>query len=289
MITAEQEAFFLENGYLLLENLLSCAELSALSSDADALIAKSSQQPPPPHYNLSNGHVSGKPVLRRIDYPIDMSETFRALLGHPFILRSVERLQGRSFIPTWDAMVIKMPYEGIQVPWHQDAAVAFAGEEPIFNVDFYLDDADRDTAVWVIPGSHRWPAEKVRAALANPTQFPKEGAFPVPVKAGSVLFHNIKLLHGSPPNSGPKTRRVIYYEFRPAPVEFSKGPHVPAYIPKKQRVLRACLERRARAPYISADEVPFEYRPEAPFDCYEWTLGETIETYKYEHKNYFRT
>jgi ectoine hydroxylase-related dioxygenase (phytanoyl-CoA dioxygenase family) len=288
VISAEQEQFFRENGYLLLENLLEPAELAALSHDADALIARSASQPAPPHFNLSAGHVSGKPVLRRVDYPIDLCESFRALLGHPYILRSVERLQGRSFIPTWDAMVLKMPHEGIQVPWHQDAAVACAGEEPIFNVDFYLDDSDQDTAVWVIPGSHRWPAEKLKTVLENPIRFPQAGAFPVPVKAGSVLFHNIKLLHGSPPNAGPKTRRVIYYEFRPAGVEFAKGPHKPEYIPLKQRVLRACIERRAAAAYIAKDETPFEYRPQAPFDQYEWSMGEQIHTYKYEHRDYFR-
>jgi phytanoyl-CoA hydroxylase len=287
-ISAEQEAFFREHGYLLIENLLSATELTALRAGADALIARSTEQPPPPHYNLSSGHRSGKPVLRRIDYPIDMSDAFRVLLGHPFILRSVERLQGPSFIPTWDAMVLKMPFEGIQVPWHQDASVNCAGDEPIFNVDFYLDDSDRDTAVWVIPGSHGWPAEKLKAVLAHPTQFPQTGAFPVPVKAGSVLFHNIKLLHGSPPSTGPNMRRVIYYEFRPAPVEFERGPHVPEYIHLKQRVLRACLERRAGASYISRDEVPFGYRPEPPFDRDGWKRGEQLATFKYEHKDYFR-
>ncbi len=288
VISSEQEEFFRQHGYLLIENVLSRAELEALDAGANALIAKSAEQPPPAHFNFSNGHRSGKPVLRRIDYPIDMSEPFRALLGHPFILRSVERLQGRSFIPTWDAMVLKMPFEGIQVTWHQDACVHCAGDEPIFNVDFYLDDSDQDTAVWVIPGSHRWTPEQLKAVLANPTQFPQAGAFPVPVKAGSVLFHNIKLLHGSPASTGPNMRRVIYYEFRPASVEFERGPHVPEYIPLKQRVLRACLERRAAAAYVPEDEVPFEYRPAVPFNGADGIPSGPMETYKYEHKDYLR-
>ena len=181
-----------------------------------------------------------------------------------------------------------MPHEGIAVTWHQDAKVACAGEEPIFNVDYYLDDSDTDTAVWAIPGSHLWPAERIRPVIENGTVFPQAGSVPVPVKAGSVMLHNIKLLHGSPPNSGPNMRRVIYYEFRPAGVELEKGPHTPEYIPLKQRVLRACMERRQLASYVRSDEKPYDYRPEAPFNRYVWRPGEKIASYRYEHRHYFR-
>ena len=62
--------------------------------------------------------------------------------------------------------------------------------------------------------------------------------------AGDVLFHSILVLHGSPA-ARSQLRRVVYYEFRPAEVEQAHGPHVPQYIPTKQKVLLACLRHRA--------------------------------------------
>ncbi|NJL30683.1 MAG: hypothetical protein HC898_03095 [Phycisphaerales bacterium] len=59
-------------------------------------------------------------------------------------------------------------------------------------------------------------------------------------------------------------RRVIYYEFRPIPVELKYGPHKPEYVPVKQKLLLAALRERARAPYAKGEE-PFVYQPDAGY------------------------
>jgi hypothetical protein len=81
---------------------------------------------------------------------------------------------------------------------------------------------------------------------------------------------------------------VVYYEFRTAHVEDAIGPHVPAYIPLKQKVLLACIERRKAAPYVPADEQPFQYRPPAPYDRSMLAPGEEPPTYRYAHGDYWR-
>jgi ectoine hydroxylase-related dioxygenase (phytanoyl-CoA dioxygenase family) len=247
-----------------------------------------------PDYFYGTGHQSGQPVLRRIEYVIDKRDEMKVLLAHPFILRSVEKLQGKDLIPTWDSMVLKLPGEGIIVPWHRDAGTDCVGDTPIFNVDFYLDAADEDTCVWIVPGSHRWSQEEVDSWLAQHKEqdryledFRRSGATPALMQPGDVLFHNILVLHGSPSNTSEKLRRVVYYEFRSAHVEEALGPHVPAYIPLKQKVLLACLEHRKAADYLSPEE-PYHYSPPAPYNKVSWQPGDELPTYRYPHREYWR-
>jgi len=162
-ISDEERDFFLENGYLTLRGVLQGEELRRVQAAMDELTAYGSAEVRnDPDYMYGRGPQSGKPVLRRIEYVIDKRDEMKVLLGHPFILRSVEKLMGSDFISTWDSMVLKMPGEGIIVPWHRDAGTDYVGDKPIFNVDFYLDEADEDTCVWVLPGSHLWSREQVQ-------------------------------------------------------------------------------------------------------------------------------
>jgi hypothetical protein len=295
VITEEERDFFLQNGYLILRGVLQGEELHRVQQAMDDLTAYGSAEVrDDPDYMYGKGPQSGKPVLRRIEYVIDKRDEMKVLLGHPFILRSVENLMGRDLVPTWDSMVLKMPGEGIIVPWHRDAGTEFVGDTPIFNVDFYLDEADEDTCLWVLPGSHLWDNERVQQWLSThrdsdttKADFKASGAVPVFMQPGDVLFHNILVLHGSPYNLSDKIRRVVYYEFRAAHVEYALGPHVPEYIPLKQRVLLRCIERRQQADYIPKDEEPFEYHPPEPFTV-DWQPGTELPTYRYPHEQYWR-
>ncbi|MCC6443976.1 MAG: phytanoyl-CoA dioxygenase family protein [Armatimonadetes bacterium] len=286
VIADEEARFFLENGFLVLKEVVKGEELRRLRRAMDELTAYGSAAVREhPDFSYAPGHKTGQPVLRRIEYVIDKYEECKALLGHPFVLRSVEKMIGPDLIPTWDSMVLKLPGEGIIVPWHRDAGTANVGDTPIFNVDFYMDEADLDTCLWVYPGSHLWSEDEV-LKITRQEGFSTEGAVPVLMQPGDVIFHNILLVHGSPSNTSDKLRRVIYYEFRAAHVERDKGPHIPEYIPLKQRVLSSCLEKRAAADYIAPEE-PYRYHPPAPF-VFEWTPGTVLETYRYPHDKYWR-
>jgi ectoine hydroxylase-related dioxygenase (phytanoyl-CoA dioxygenase family) len=256
----------------------------------DLTVFGSSQVRDHPDFMYGTGHKTGSPVLRRIEYVIDKRDECKVLLANPFILRSVEKLMGADLVPTWDSMVLKLPGEGIIVPWHRDAGTDFVGDKPIFNVDFYLDEADLDTCVWVIPGSHKWSLDHAQHEIArlNRDGFSTEGAVPATMQPGDVLFHNILVLHGSPANSSDKLRRVVYYEFRTAHVEESKGPHVPAYLPLKQSVLLACMDLRKKAGYIPADEEPYVYSPPPPYNTVIQAPHDPPPTYRYAHNEYWR-
>lgn len=278
--------FFRNNGYLILPSVLAGEELKHLRRAMDGLLSYGLEEiRQHPDYSYGRGHLTGRPILQRIEYIIDKTEEAKVLLGHPFILRSVEKLQGNDFIPTWDSMVIKLPGEGMLIGWHRDAGTECVGEKPVFNVDFYIDDADLDTCLWVYPGSHAWNQEEILARTQQ-DGFPTDGAIPIPVKSGDVLFHNILLLHGSPANTSSKLRRVIYYEFRPAQTELELGPHAAEYIPLKRRVLRACLEKRAKVDYLTHEE-PYCYVPSIA-DGEDGGGQKSLTTFRYPHEHFWR-
>lgn len=286
-ITDAQAAFFHANGYLILRGFLHSEEFSRLRQGVDNLTEYGKLGVhADPDFLYGTGDKTGKRVLRRIEYVVDKSDACKVLLGHPYILRSVERLIGRDFVPTWDSLVAKLPAEGVEVPWHRDASPFHVGDAPIFTVAFYLDRADQDTCLWVLPGSHLWKQSDVDQIVARPV-FSTDGATPLLMDPGDVAFHHVLLLHGSRANHTPKTRRVLYYEFRSARVEAELGPHTPEYIPLKQRVLINCIARRRAAPYVSRDEVPYDYDPPAP-----WTLTGVdvpLASLRIPHEAYWRS
>ena len=278
---------FRERGWLALPGALGGDELAAMRADMERLTRQA--RPDLEDFLFGTGHLDGSEVLRRIQYVVDKSPAARAMMGHPGVLGAVEAIAGPDLFPTQDAMVLKMPGQGIAVPWHRDRASTddYPSEPPVFIADFYLDDADRDTCVWVMPGSHRWSDAKTRDAIArfNRNGFSTEGAQPVLLNAGDVLLHNVRLLHGSPPNVSPKLRRVVYYTFHTVHVEWEHGPYTREYIVAKQKVLRACIRERRQVPY-AAGETSFEYQPPAEQDKGRLAAGEQLATYRYAAADY---
>lgn len=289
IITDDQAQFFLDNGYLILRGVLQGEEFRRVLAAADRITQTGIEaQTDDPDFLYGVGQKTGARVFRRAEYLIDKGDEFRVLLAHPFILRSVEKLMGPDLIPTWDSMVVKLPGEGIVVPWHRDAGPEQVGDKAIFNIDFYLDEADEDTGVWVMPGSHAWSESRVQEFLTR-ARFPEPGAVVARMQPGDVMFHNILLLHGSPPNYSPKLRRVIYYEFRTAHVEDAIGPHTRDYIPLKQKVLLKCLHLRRNADYIPREEEPYLYDPPAPYDTVIQTTADALPTFRHVHQDYWRS
>jgi ectoine hydroxylase-related dioxygenase (phytanoyl-CoA dioxygenase family) len=286
-ITDHEVQTFRERGWLVLPGMLGGDELTAMRADMDGLAGRARRGLE--DFLFGSGHLDGAEVLRRIQYVVDKSPAARAMMGHPGVLRAVEAIAGPDLFPTQDAMVLKLPGQGIAVPWHRDRASTddYPSEPPVFIADFYLDDADRDTCIWVITGSHRWSDAYTGDAIArlNRDGFSTEGAQPVLLNAGDVLLHNVRLLHGSPPNESSKLRRVVYYTFHTVHVEWEHGPYTREYVAAKQKVLRACIRKRRQVPY-AAGETPFEYRPPAEQDKGRLAEGERLATYRYAAADY---
>ena len=283
-LSEDQLRSFREAGFLVVPGVLGEDELRGLQDETAVLVERASEGCADADFKYRNHELTDERVPYRIEYVVDKTESCKALLGHPFVLRAVEQLQGPSFIPTWDSMVFKQMGAGAAIPWHRDADRTYCVDDvPIFNVDFYLDASDRTNCLWVVPGSHRWSDEAAAAEVARlgAGGFRTDGAVPVELAAGDVLLHDILLVHGSPPaQSG--LRRVLYFEFRPLAVEMAVGPHVPDYVALKQQVLQAALDRRAHRPFAHGEE-RFVYRGEL-VEGDVATLG-----WRFPHERYWRS
>ncbi|MCM3626086.1 phytanoyl-CoA dioxygenase family protein [Paenibacillus glycanilyticus] len=286
VITDEQARFFLDNGFLVIRNVLRGKELRLLQEQTLQMVEKGLAGQTDDRDYLYRIRANGEKVYWRTEYVIDKSEAAKVLLGHPFILHTVDKLQGPHFIPTWDSLVVKAPNNAAAVPWHRDALLPEGCKDPrpIFNVDFYLDDADESSCLWVIPGSQHWESAEADERCSRPG-FTTGDAVPVPMKAGDVILHNIQLLHGSPEGEGNALRRTVYYEFRPGEIETAYGPHTLEYLPIKQRILLDCINRRRQSGYTE-EEQAFEYRPTGAFAPSR--EDEAPASYRIPHESYWR-
>ena len=157
-LSADELAAFRKAGALVVRGLLGGEELAALRAETLPLVERAAaERLRDPDYQYKRHEETGREVPFRVEYVVDKLPACRALLGHPFVLRSVEALQGRDFVPTWDSMVWKLAGAGAAIEWHRDAGTDQCDPGlPIFNVDFYLDAADATNCLWAIPGSQRW-------------------------------------------------------------------------------------------------------------------------------------
>jgi phytanoyl-CoA hydroxylase len=285
VITDEQAQFFRENGFLIVRNVIADEELKLLQDQTIEIVNKGIAGVTDDMDYLYRSRKNGDRVYWRTEFIYDKLDVNKALLAHPFILRSVEKLQGRNLIPTWDSLVVKVPGNAASVPWHRDAAVPVGCSDPrqIFNVDFYLDEADEKSCLWVIPGSNHWDAARSEERCSRPG-FEFEDAVPVPMKPGDVIFHDIQLLHGSPEGDGNALRRTVYYEFRPGEIEAEFGPHTLEYLTLKQNLLFDCIERRKQVSYLS-NEQSYEYRPTG---AHAIANPQPPQTFRHDHAKYWR-
>jgi ectoine hydroxylase-related dioxygenase (phytanoyl-CoA dioxygenase family) len=286
-----QAQFFKDNGLLVIRNVLRAAELKAMQEQTLPLVERAMKEKPnDPDYMYKKHELTGEMVPFRVEYVIDKTAAAKSLLGHPFILRSVEKIQGCNFIPTWDSMVFKQAGAGAAIPWHRDAGTGNGADRcHIFNVDFYLDGSDMTNCLWGILGSNRWKQEEADATVKRLNSAPgsfstDERCAPILMNPGDVIFHNILVLHGSPAAQS-KLRRVVYFEFRPGEIERDFGPHTLEYIALKQKVLLSCLRHRAESDYARG-ETPFEYK--AGTDFVPPPDADPADTYRYPHEKFWR-
>jgi ectoine hydroxylase-related dioxygenase (phytanoyl-CoA dioxygenase family) len=292
-ITDAQAQRFRDHGLLVIRNVLRGDELRAMREQTLPLVERATRGAPgdDPDFAYKTHEITGERVPYRVEYVIDKTAAGKALLGHPFILRTVEKLQGPNFVPTWDAMVFKQEGAGVGIPWHRDAATSFVDpERPIFNVDFYLDGADLTNCLWGIPGSQNWTEAEAKETI---NRLNAGGGFgtdantvPLPMQPGDVILHNILAVHGSPPDTVEAPARGL---LRVPPRRGRAGAR-PAHagVHPAQAARPARLVARPGAGAVRCAEVPLRYRPDPEFAPPPLGDDELLDTYRYPHQNYWR-
>ncbi len=231
-LSADQLSAYLDDGFLLLQDVLSPADLQPLIDDITAGIDRKAREA------VSEGKLcdpsEGAPFDRQLtrisDATDDPSEIEREVTGKrlktagmfslitcPAILDIVESVIGPEILahPQFNCQA-KMPNEArSQIPWHQDLGFLHPGAEATFMVNFWIPLVDvtvKNGCLEVIPGSHRsglrphgelpdYPNEGILAGWV-PDGRPKA----CPVRKGGLVVFQHKTAHRSFPNRTDRIR-----------------------------------------------------------------------------------
>ena len=215
------------DGYLVVENMLSDAELAELEMDLVKLVRGGY---PAPSLKPVSDDVPDKEALERIlciHMPHFVSPIVRRFTQHPQIADVLGQVVGAHLadgywnggVKCMQSMFFAKPPGKPGQAWHQDEAFIPTRDRSLCGAWIAIDDATVDNGcLWVLPGSHHDGVLHPFREHASPEQFdasPESYGFddsaevPVEVSRGSVVFFNGYLLHRSKPNQSDRYRRAL--------------------------------------------------------------------------------
>ena len=221
----EQVQLFIENGYLVVPDLMEEAELDELKVD---LLAVARGDYESENIEPVDSALSDQEVLETIlciHQPHHISPVIEKYVRHPKICGILSQITA-AHLPFWDGSVkcmqsmyfVKPPnFQG--QAWHQDEVYIPTRDRSLIGAWIAVDDATVENGcLYVVPGSNRSGYLYPQHTHENPDEFdfaPESYGFdesveiPVEVKAGALVFFNGYLLHRSYKNRGDTYRRVL--------------------------------------------------------------------------------
>jgi ectoine hydroxylase-related dioxygenase (phytanoyl-CoA dioxygenase family) len=258
MISQQDVAFYRENGYLVVANVLSGAEIEELRRVTDEFVEKArSRTSHDDIYDLEDSHSAAEPRVRRIKTPHQWHESYARMVAHPGILEVLKQLWGPSIRFDVSKLNLKAAGYGAPVEWHQDWAFYPHTNDDLAAVGIMLDDVDdANGPLMVLPGSHLGPIfdHHDDAGFFCGAIDPGRGEvdFSRAVKltgpAGSITIHHARTVHGSATNTSGRPRRLLLHQYRAADAWPIMG--VPDYTAYRAMLLcgEECEPRLAPAP-----------------------------------------
>lgn len=223
LLHQDQIDFFNDNGYLVIEDLLTLEEINEyrdlyedfLSNKIDAAHVR--------------GDLSGQTddtttaVVERITQIMVPSRLVPELLHkalHQKSLSIARQLLGDDVRLDFDMLIDKAPFTDTPTPWHQDCAYWISMPDTrAASCWVALDDAYKENGcMWYVPKSHLVPIRPHRSTGkggALQCDASESEAVAVEIKAGSCVYHHGGTLHYSRGNSTAHRRRAFITNFRP--------------------------------------------------------------------------
>lgn len=217
--------FFHEHGYLVVENCVPPDSLGAMQARFREWVEVSRGHEAPwgttvngkPRFDLENGHCPAAPALRRVNAPVEISDSYFRVMSDGRIPEILADLVGPDVRFHHSKINSKLPGSATHVKWHQDFSFTPHSNDDVVTALVFLDDVTADNGpLKVLPGSHRgpihplWHAGTFTGAVADRVAGDCERrAVTCTGPAGSVCFMHTRLLHGSGPNLSPAPRTLF--------------------------------------------------------------------------------
>ena len=230
MITQSRIEQFHQQGFLVVENVLSGEEVAALQHDFDRWVEESrgesqawgETQDGRPRFDVESDHRPDHPSLRRVASPTEISDAFaHAGLRSRMAAIAAQLIGGSGTRFHHSKVNSKLPHTATQVKWHQDFLFTPHSNDDIVTALLMVSDVTPENGpLQVIPGSHKgplwshWQAGRFTGAVEEEVE---KGHCGQPVAcfgpSGSVCFMHTRLLHASAPNETdfPRTLFISVY------------------------------------------------------------------------------
>ena len=221
MISDRDVAFYRENGYLLVEDLLDRSTMARMKEVIADLIGKAKGITKHNDvYDLEPSHTPEAPRVRRIKKPHVVHPVFWDFAKSARVLEVVTRLLGPNVRLHGSKLNMKDPQYGSPVEWHQDWAFYPHTNDDLLAIGVMLDDVGPENGpLLVLPGTHKGPvydhhSEGRFCGAMDPVsvKLPYDKAVAITGRAGSASFHHVRLVHGSAQNTSTKPRQLLLYE-----------------------------------------------------------------------------
>lgn len=221
-VSEEQIRFFKDNGYLLIEDIISKEEVqlySKIYNDfLDGTIDTGKNRA-----DLGEGlGKSGKvEAITQIMWPSDFMPGLLEMSYHKRVISIARELLGEDIDFDFDMLINKAPGTNTPTPWHQDAAYWInMPDTRAVSCWMALDHAFKENGcMWYVPASHLKPLRQHRyagkAGGALMCDCTEEEGVAIEISPGSCILHHGHTLHYSRGNSTEGDRRAYIINLRP--------------------------------------------------------------------------
>ena len=212
VLSEDQVAFYQRQGYLILENVLSAAELQELRAATEGL-------------REERARIAGDDRIAAImDFAL-LDDAFMQAAHQPTMLAAVTQLIGENLRLQHCKLNWKPPTKGTgEVDWHQDFPFLPHTNYDLLACMILLDDSvPENGCMRVIPGSHlRGPVDHFdengvfARHCTDPADYEDDLArgniVDLVAPAGSITIHHCCIVHSSYPNNSDTPRRGLIYQ-----------------------------------------------------------------------------
>ena len=240
---AKRESYF-ENGYLLLEKVLSGEWIERLRRATDEKIEESrAVTEPDAVWDLEDAHTAETPRLRRLSSPVDHHPAFWEYASKSIVPEIVADLVGPNVKFHHSKLNFKWAHGGEEVRWQQDLTYRPHTNYSPCTVGTYLYDCGGEQGpLMVMPGSHKgelhdqYDGKGKWVGCLSPedeARLDTSKAVSLTGPAGSLTLHNCRMLHASKPNRSDLGRPLLLnvyaaadalpYTFNPLPSKYMES------------------------------------------------------------------
>ena len=228
-LTPQQRHAYRRDGFLLVEDAVTAAELAALRRDFSAWVAESRTHETAygeimdgrPRFDLERGHSADRPALRRVNSPQEVSEAYFNVMAHSRLTEIVADILGPNVKFHHAKINSKLPGAATTVKWHQDFPFTPHSNDDLCTALLFVDEVtDENGPLEVLPGSHRgeifslWHDGKFTGAIDDAVAAEAQAkSVRCTGPAGAVCLMHTRLLHGSAPNRSDRPRTLYICVF----------------------------------------------------------------------------